>query len=144
MREKEERMRRRSRRICLASAVVVAVAVCVPNAVAGTPAADEPETVMITLRAKAGAEDELARVIARHWETVRRLKAVREDAPHLTLRATDAGNRPYFVEILTWRDASIPDAAPPEVQAIWKEMNALVEKRGASPGLEIVEVIPVK
>jgi hypothetical protein len=143
MRETEDVMRCRARRICLASAVVVAVGVCAPNAFAGTPA-EEPETVMITLRAKAGAEDELARVIARHWETVRRLNAVREDAPHLTLRATDAGNRPYFVEILTWRDASIPDAAPPEVQAIWKEMNALVEKRGASPGLEIVEVTPVK
>lgn len=34
-------------------------------------AADQPETVMVTFRAKAGAEAELARVIATHWRTAR-------------------------------------------------------------------------
>jgi hypothetical protein len=137
-------MRSRLHRICVAFAVIVSTGVCAAKAFGELPRTDEPETVMITLRAKAGAEDELARVIAQHWETVRRLKAVREDAPHLTLRANDAANRPYFVEIFTWKDASIPDAAPPEIQALWKAMNALVEKRGTSPGLEIVEMTPVK
>ena len=32
------------------------------------------------------------------------------------------------------------DHAPAEIQAIWKEMNALVESRGAKPGLTFTEV----
>jgi hypothetical protein len=101
--------------------------------------ADEPETVMITFRAKLGADAELARVIARHWETARRLNLVR-DAPHVTVRATENGNQVYFVDIFTWRDASIPDAAPAAISAIWAEMNRLVESRGGRPGLDIKAV----
>jgi hypothetical protein len=98
---------------------------------------DQPETVVITLRAKAGAADALAKTIARHWQTANRLNLVSADVPHVTLRAEDADGRACFVEILTWRDASVPDAAPQEIQAIWAEMNALVEARGGQPGLEI-------
>jgi hypothetical protein len=94
--------------------------------------------------AKRGAEDALARVIARHWETVRQLKLVREDLPHLTLRATDGDGRTYFVEILTWRDGSIPDAAPPAVLAIWQELHALVEGQPGRPGLDITNVTMVE
>ncbi len=103
------------------------------------PHHDEPETVIVTLHAKAGAEGDLAAVVARHWETARRLNLVL-DAPHLTMRGTENGSQPYIVEILTWRDASIPDAAPPAIQAIWAEMNRLVEPRGGRPGLDISEV----
>jgi hypothetical protein len=101
--------------------------------------AEQPETVMITLHAKPGAEASLARVIERHWETVRRLKMVIED-PHVTLKGTENGDRTYFVEIMTWRDPSIPDNAPAEILAIWKEMNNLVEPRNGQPGLDITEV----
>jgi hypothetical protein len=72
-------------------------------------------------------------VIARHWNAVRELKLVL-DAPHLTLRRTEAGGRTSFVEIFTWRDAAIPDNAPPAIQAIWAEMNRLADK------IDIVEV----
>jgi hypothetical protein len=92
-----------------------------------------PETVMVTCHAKAGSEAELARVLGRHWTTVRNLKLV-ADAPHLTLRGAGDGGRTYFVEIFTWRDASTPDNAPPAVRAIWDEMNRLSEK------IEIAEV----
>jgi hypothetical protein len=101
-------------------------------------AADKPETVMLRFQAKAGAEDDLARVIARHWKTARDLKLV-HDAPHVTVRGSENG-KTYFVDIFTWRDASIPDAAPPAIQAIWAEMNKLVEARGGKPGIEIAEV----
>ena len=94
--------------------------------------------MMITLHAKAGAEAELAQVIARHWETARRLKMIRE-TPHLTLRSAEGGQTD-FVEIMTWRDASVPDSAPPEIQTIWAEMNRLVEKRGTTPGLRIEQM----
>jgi hypothetical protein len=104
----------------------------------GGARAEAPETVMITLHAKAGAEAELAQVIARHWDTARRLNLVR-DTPHLTLRSAE-GAQTDFVEIMTWRDASIPDSAPPEIQKIWAEMNRLVEKRGSVPGLGIQQM----
>jgi len=102
------------------------------------PRSEEPETVMITLHAKTGAEAELAQVIAHHWETARRLKMIRE-TPHLTLRSTE-GAQTDFVEIMTWRDAGVPDSAPPEIQKLWAEMNRLVEKRGATPGLRIEQM----
>ena len=114
---------------------LAAILVC--SAVGGARA-EAPETVMITLHAKAGAEAELAQVIARHWETARRLNMVR-DTPHLTLRSVEGGQTD-FVEIMTWRDASIPDSAPPEIQKIWAEMNRLVEKRGSVPGLSIEQM----
>jgi hypothetical protein len=115
---------------------MTAMLVC---AAAGPLRAEAPETVMITLHAKAGAEAELAQVIARHWETVQRLKLA-TDAPHVTLRGTEEGTSTYFVEIFTWRDASIPDAAPKEILSIWADMNRLVEKRNGKPGLTISEV----
>ena len=100
---------------------------------------EEPETVIVTLHAKPGADSELAAVVARHWEIAHRLNLV-VDAPHLTLRGTENGNQPYIVEVLTWRDTSIPDAAPPAIQAIWADMNRLVEKRGGRSGLTIDQV----
>ena len=38
--------------------------------------AEQPETVMVTLRAKPGAEADLERVVARHWTTAREMKLV--------------------------------------------------------------------
>lgn len=101
--------------------------------------AEQPETVMVTLRAKPGAEADLERVIAQHWATARELKLVR-DAPHVTIRGTEDGNKTYFVEIFTWRDGAIPDAAPAEIQKIWGEMNRLVEARGGHRGLDFTAV----
>ena len=75
---------------------------------------EAPETVMITLHAKPGGEAELERVIARHWTTARDMKLVR-DTPHVTIRGTEGGDKAYFIDIFTWRDAGIPDAAPAEM-----------------------------
>ena len=97
--------------------------------------AGKPETVMVTAHAKSGGEAELQKVLARHWATARDLKLVAE-APHMSLRGVDASGKTYFVEIFTWRDAAIPDHAPPAIQAIWSEMAKLVEGRG----VEIAEV----
>ncbi len=121
----------------------VAVVICATSFAGGPLAngarADVPETVMVTLRAKPGAEADLVRVIARHWETAKRLNMVIE-APHVTLQLAEQENKTTFVEIFTWRDASLPDSAPAAIQEIWNEMNGLVEARGGRRGLEIVEV----
>jgi hypothetical protein len=98
-----------------------------------------PETVMVTLHAKRGGETELAAVLARHWETARRLDLV-EDAPHVTLRGVESEQTTYFVEIFTWRDASIPDNAPAAIRTIWADMNRLVESRHGERGLRLTEV----
>ena len=122
--------------------VIVSLAAGASPAVS-QPAGEQPETVLITLHAKAGSVDPLVDVVARHYDAARRLNLLAPDAPHLTLQAKDADNRPYVVEILTWRDGSVPDNAPADIQAIWKEMNALVEPRGGRPGIDIVKVVPV-
>ncbi len=102
-------------------------------------AADQPETVMVTFHAKPGAEAELERVIAGHWKTAADLHLV-SAAPHVTLRGTEEGKKTYFIEVFTWRDASIPDSAPQAIQRIWAQMNALVESRDGHAGLRFEEV----
>jgi hypothetical protein len=101
--------------------------------------AEEPETVVVTLHAKPGGEAELERVISRHWTTAHEMKLVR-DTPHLTIRGIEDGDKPYFIDIFTWRDPSAPDTAPAEIRKIWDEMNRLVEARGGRPGLEFTTV----
>ena len=125
---------------CTAALTILASGAVSGRSAAARPTlAGQPEAVIVTLHAKTGAEAELAAVIARHWETARQLNLVL-DAPHLTVRGTENGTQTYFVEIFTWRDASIPDAAPPAIRAIWAEMNRLVEARGSKPGLDFAEV----
>jgi hypothetical protein len=129
---------RHAGRLALAASVLFLGAVF-PGSSAAQTGGGKPETVMVTCHAKPGSEAELARVIARHWTAVRGLKLVR-DTPHLTLRGIEDGDKTYFVEIFTWRDASIPDAAPAPIQAIWTEMGNLVEPRAGRPGIDIVQV----
>lgn len=108
-------------------------------AIVAAARADMPETVMITLRPKPGAEQELANVIADHWATARKMDLVQPD-PHVTVRTRDEGRKPVFIDVFTWRDRDIPDNAPPAIMKIWGEMNRLTESRGGRPGLEITEV----
>jgi len=122
--------------------ILAATGVVRGSAIAGPTLVGQPETVIVTLHAKAGSEADLAGVIGRHWDTARGLNLVL-DAPHLTMRGIENGTQTYFVDIFAWRDASIPDQAPAAIQAIWAEMNRLVEARGARPGLDIAEVTVV-
>src|SRR5437867_13029260 len=81
--------------------------------------AGDPETVMVTLHARAGADAALVEVVRRHWDTARRLNLVLE-SPHVTLRSTAADGAHDFVDIFTWRDADVPDDAPSEIRSIWE------------------------
>ena len=102
---------------------------------ADSQARDEPETVMVTYQVKPGQEAALAGVIARHWSAARKLDLVHR-SPHMVLQGGRANDH-YIVEILTWRDASIPDAAPDEITQMWDEMRGLVESRSGRPGIDI-------
>jgi hypothetical protein len=125
----------KTRAVLRSIAVLAALLAC-----ATASAADVSETVLITFRPKPQAEQELADVIARHWKEARRLDLVLA-TPHLTLRGRDGAGRVVLTEVLTWRDASIPDAAPATILEIWKRMNELVEERDGRPGLVFDAVI---
>jgi hypothetical protein len=116
-------------------AIVALIAVTI-GVLPAQQSAPKPETVVITFHARQGAEAELARAIEKHWAVAREMKLV-YDSPHLTLRRIEDGNKICFTDIFTWRDAAIPDNAPPAIQAIWAHMNQLVESRGGDPGLGI-------
>jgi hypothetical protein len=104
---------------------------------------DVPETVFITYHAKAGLEAALEKVITRQWTVARQMNLF-NPAPHVLVRGVEDGDKTFFVEILEWRDENIPDHAPPEIQTIWKEMNALVELRKGRPGIDFIQVALVK
>lgn len=91
------------------------------------------------LSAHIGAAQRFMPVIAKHWTTACRLKIVR-DRPHLTMRGTEDGTKTYFIDVFTWRDSHIPDAAPAAIQKLWTDMNRLVEARDGHRGLEIATV----
>ena len=108
---------------------------------------ETPETVLITLHARRGAEQALADVLTRHYDVVRRLDLVVPTAPHVTLRSTESDGAPEFVEIFTWRSLEAPDRAPSAVTELWQQMNALVEPRGGQNGIEIrpmLQLTPLK
>jgi hypothetical protein len=120
------------RMIALAGLFVALAAVVVARG-------DDPETVMVTLRPKAGAEADVKAVIAAHWETARRLNLVLPE-PHMTLEMKDETRALYYVDVFTWRDRDIPDNAPEAILKIWDDMNRLTAPRTGRPGLEIREV----
>ena len=98
-----------------------------------------PETVMVTLHVKPGSEAEMKQVLEQHWK-IANAKNLVINFPHFTVRGLEEHNKTYFIDVFTWRDASIPDDAPPEIQKLWEKMNQLVESRGGHPGLEFVPV----
>src|SRR5689334_7798564 len=87
--------------------------------VAFAATAAQPETVLVTYHPSPGNEAKLEQVIADHWATATRLGLVQP--PHALVR-----DGKTLIEIFTWKDASIPDNAPPEITKIWGEMMKLV------------------
>lgn len=102
---------------------------------AQSPAAAQPETMLVTFHVQAGKADAMASVLRRAWRAYRRDHMVFA-APHLLLRGSEDGGKPTFVEVLTWRRADIPDHMPPAVQALWKRMHDLCESRDGKPPIE--------
>lgn len=102
-------------------------------------AAAAPETVHVTYHVQPGKLGEFLDVLARQYPAGRRAGIVLAE-PHLILAGKEDGGKPVAIEILTWRDADDPDDVAtkyPEIKALWDRLNALVEKRGGKPGIEI-------
>src|SRR5258708_6774354 len=105
-------------------------------------AAGPPETVHVTYHVKSGKLDEFLSVLKQHHPACRKLGLVLAE-PHLILSGKEDGEKPVVIEILTWKDSDAPDSVPghhPEIKKIWDQLNALVEKRGGKPGIEIEEM----
>jgi hypothetical protein len=88
-------------------------------------------------------ENQYAELSSKTWAIYRRLDLVLEK-PHLVVRGTDVGGLPYFVEVFTWRSPEIPDHAPPEVRALWQQLESVCEKRNGRPGIDFTEVTAVQ
>ena len=109
-------------------------------------AAGPPETVHVTYHVQPGKLDEFLRVLKQHHPACLKLRLVHAE-PHMILSGKEEGDKPVAIEILTWVDGDAPDSVPkhhPEVKKIWDQLNALVEKRGGKPGIEIdeMDIIP--
>ena len=105
-------------------------------------AAGPPETVHVTYHVQPGKLDEFLQVLKQHHPACLKLGLVHAQ-PHMILSGKEDGDKPVVIEILTWIDGDAPDSVPkhhPEVKKIWDQLNALVEKRGGKPGIEIEEM----
>lgn len=121
------------RTVLLAASVVAAE----PSIAAGPP-----ETVHVTYHVKPGKLEEFLSVLKQHHPACRKLGLVLKE-PHMILSGQEDGDKPKVIEILTWKDGAAPDSVPrhhPEVKKLWDQLNALVEKRGDKPGIEIEEM----
>jgi hypothetical protein len=101
------------------------------------------ETMYSIAHVKRGMEAQYAGLSAKSWALYRKLDLVLE-RPHVVVRGADADGLTYFVEIFTWKSAEIPDHAPPEVRAVWRELEQACEKRNGRPGIDFTEVKAVQ
>ncbi len=100
------------------------------------------ETIHSVAHVKPGHEAEYARLTAQTWAIYTRLGLVLRH-PHIVLRTTDKKGRTSFVEVFTWKSPDIPDHAPPEVKAAWKQLEQACEPRDGRPGIDFEIVTPV-
>lgn len=100
------------------------------------------ETIHSVAHVKPGQEAEYAKLSAESWALYKRLGLVL-DHPHIVLRGADPKGRAYFVEIFTWKSPDIPDHAPPEVKAIWKQLEQACEPRDGRPGIDFDAMTPI-
>jgi len=110
--------------------------------VAGQLPGPGTETVHSIAHVKAGHEAEYAKLSGNAWALYKRLGVVL-DHPHVVLRGTDEKGLPYFVEIFTWKSPDIPDHAPPEIKAIWQQLEQACERRDGRPGIDFAPVTPL-
>jgi hypothetical protein len=139
IRREENGMKLRAGCLLIVALCLMSAGDALGQAERGRATKDDTETVYTTFNVIPGKEAEFWKVLERAWPTYHKFGMVLE-RPHLILRGADDAGRPYFIEVLTWKDHDKPDHAPPEVQAIWDQMTALCEKRDGHRRIEFYEV----
>jgi hypothetical protein len=99
----------------------------------------ESETILSTYHVKIGQEKAFLAAVTRTWAIYRRLDVVLPQPHTLVSRVDDAGHTLYY-ELFTWRSGDIPDNAPPEIKAAWKDLEALCKLPDGKSGIEGEEV----
>lgn len=98
-----------------------------------------PVTMLVSYHPKAGRESELKALVEQHYPALQRLGLVTDVAAQVWQATAKGSDRPFFVELFQWRDASASGIAhqTPEVMAVWETMGPILER------LELVELTPV-
>jgi hypothetical protein len=122
-------------------AVVSCFAAILASAEEKAPALPGPETetILSTYRVRPGQEQAFLAAVTRTWAIYRRLDAVLP-RPHILVRRADDAGHTIYNELFTWRSGDIPDNAPAEIKAAWKELEALCKKPDGHSGIEGEEV----
>ncbi len=98
-----------------------------------------PETVHSLFQVKTGKQADFVRVYRQAWDVYKRLGMVIE-TPHVLLEGKDEAGKPYFIDVLTWKNHDIPDHVSLEVRAIWNQMESLCEMRNGKRGITFDEM----
>jgi hypothetical protein len=103
-----------------------------------------PSVAICTYRIKPGKEDQFIALLRKHWPTLRDL-GMAEDTPSLTFRGADESGATVITEILTWKNADMPNRAHevPSVMALWEPMGMCCEARLGRPPMEFPQVQPL-
>lgn len=89
----------------------------------------KPVTMLISYYPKEGQEAKLLSLIKKHWVALNHA-GLSSKMPPQVWRATDKRtSRSYFVEMFQWKDDRASGIAhhTPEVLAIWKPMESVIE-----------------
>jgi hypothetical protein len=127
-------------RILFAATVGVASSF-LANADEKTPALPgrDTETILSTYRVRPGQEQAFFVAVTRTWEIYRRLDAVLP-RPHVLAKKVDEAGHTTYIELFTWRSGEIPDNAPSEIKAAWKELESLCKQTDGKSGISGEEV----
>jgi hypothetical protein len=99
----------------------------------------ETETILSTYHVRPGQEQAFLAAVTRTWKIYRRLDAVLPRPHFLVKKVDDAGHTEYY-ELFTWRSGDIPDNAPAEIKAAWKDLEALCKRPDGHSGIAVEEV----
>jgi len=99
----------------------------------------ETETILSTYHVRPGQEQAFLAAVTRTWAIYRRLDVVLP-RPHGLVRRVDEGGHTLFVELFTWRSGDIPDNAPAEIKAAWRDLELLCRRPDGHSGIEGDEV----
>jgi hypothetical protein len=96
---------------------------------------DKPQTVICRYKVKPGKEEEMVKLLEKHWPTLHAAGLTTNDKP--VIYRSIPGDKPggrhdmpnTFVEIFSWKNGRASGVAheTPEIMAVWEPMGAICE-----------------